>query len=111
MLTKLNHLFLLIMVVLITILPILSGAPAQANSPALLPDLLQFTMGPHVVGFLPDKVYLVGMPHMLSVEFEGTAGVRPVVEDVGSKDFQNPSRLGQAPPSHQGDLSQPVEWH
>ncbi len=81
----------------------------QANSPAILPNLLPFTIGPHVLGFLPDKVYLVGMPHMLSVEFEGTAGVRPVAEDVASKDFRNPSSLGKAPPLT--GVIYPDLWH
>jgi len=48
----------------------LSG-PGRGN------DMLQFRAGGHVLGFQPNKVYLAGMDHALSVEFLGTKGVMP----------------------------------
>ncbi len=95
MLIKQNWLSLSIIAILMGLLLTMSGIPAQANSPAPPPELLQFTAGRHMLGFLPDKVYLVGLPHMLSLEFEGTDGVAPLVGDSDLTGFQNLSGLSR----------------
>ena len=48
----------------------LSGSGAAGN-------MLQFKAGGHVLGFQPNKAYLAGLDHVLSVEFLGTPGVMP----------------------------------
>ncbi len=48
----------------------LSGSGAGGN-------MLQFMAGGHVLGFQPNKAYLAGMDHALSIEFLGTPGVMP----------------------------------
>ncbi len=40
-------------------------------------DIMQFKAGSHIMGFKPDKVYLVNTAGFLSVEFMGTKGVMP----------------------------------
>jgi hypothetical protein len=39
--------------------------------------MLQFRAGGHVLGFAPNRSYLVSLDHALSVEFLGTPGVKP----------------------------------
>ena len=41
-------------------------------------DLLQFRAGSHIMGFKPDKVYLVNTSGFISVEFLGSHDVSPV---------------------------------
>ena len=41
-------------------------------------SLLHYTVDGHVLGFAPDKVYLAGLDHALTVEFSGGQGVVPV---------------------------------
>jgi hypothetical protein len=107
--------FLTLLVMLIAVLLTMGGTPTQANSLAPTSNLLQFTAGQHVLGFLSDKVYLVGLPHLLSVEFSGTAGVRPVVDNPDPKGVRtsgssrNPSAL--TPPLTQVTYPQPVAKH
>jgi hypothetical protein len=40
-------------------------------------NMLQFKAGGHVLGFRPNKAYLAGLDHVLSVEFLETPGVMP----------------------------------
>jgi hypothetical protein len=40
-------------------------------------DVMQFRAGSHIMGFKPDRVYLVNTAGFLSVEFLGTRGVMP----------------------------------
>jgi hypothetical protein len=40
-------------------------------------NLIQFKAGKHIIGFAPNKAYLAGIDHALSVEFLGTKGVMP----------------------------------
>ena len=49
--------------------------PANPNS--LGNDIMQFKAGSHIMGFKPDRVYLVNTAGFLSVEFMGTKGVMP----------------------------------
>ena len=44
---------------------------------ATSPSILQFKAGGHLLGFQPNRAYVVGMDHALSVEFLGTPGVMP----------------------------------
>jgi hypothetical protein len=46
-------------------------------------NMLQFTAGGHVLGFLPTKAYLASLDHALSVEFLGTPGIMP--ESTGTE--------------------------
>ncbi len=55
----------------------LSGTGNGAN-------MLQFKAGGHILGFQPNKVYLAGLDHALSVEFLGTEGVMPTSGATGS---------------------------
>jgi uncharacterized repeat protein (TIGR01451 family) len=52
-------------------LPLLTAPAASAGT------MLQFKSGGHILGFQPDKVYLAGLDHALSVEFVGAARVMP----------------------------------
>jgi hypothetical protein len=93
-----NRFVLFLSVILIVVLLTMSGAPAWADSPARLAELLQFTAGSHVLGFLPDQVYLVGLPHLLRVEFAGTTGVRPIADEADPGGVKTPSSSGMARP-------------
>jgi hypothetical protein len=49
-------------------------------------SILQFKAGGHLLGFQPNRAYLVALDHALSVEFLGTPGVMPqAVGDSGPK--------------------------
>jgi hypothetical protein len=50
---------------------------AASGSLKTADSLMQFTAGRHVLGFMPNKVYLASLDHALSVEFLGTKGVIP----------------------------------
>ena len=45
-------------------------------------DMLQFKAGGHVLGFQPNKAYLAGLDHVLSVEFLVTPGVMPTASST-----------------------------
>jgi hypothetical protein len=47
-------------------------------------DLLQFTAGNHILGFVPDKAYLASMDHALTVQFIGAKGVLPKTDTNAS---------------------------
>ena len=66
----------------------LPGAWGKAgNTFQSFEDLLQFRAGGHIMGFKPDRVYLVNTAGFLSVEFIGTRGMAPKVSEgkVGGK--------------------------
>ena len=48
-----------------------------ASQADMLTQPIQYTANNHIVGFLPHKIYLAGLDHMVSVEFLGTRGVEP----------------------------------
>ncbi len=48
------------------------------NGPGSGGSMLQFKAGGHVLGFQPNKVFLAGLDHALSIEFLGTQGVMPI---------------------------------
>ncbi|MCX5870817.1 MAG: SBBP repeat-containing protein [Deltaproteobacteria bacterium] len=52
-------------------------------------NLLQFKAGSHIMGFKPDKVYLVNMAGFLSVEFLGAHTVSPKAATVGANQPKN----------------------
>jgi hypothetical protein len=53
-------------------------------------DLLQFKAGSHVMGFKPDKAYLVNTTSFLSVEFLGAHTIVPQAVDAnGANRYQN----------------------
>ncbi len=56
-------------------------------------DLLQFRSGGLVLGFRPDRVYMAGMGYLLTEEFVGTNGVRPVSEDSGESNKTSSNNL------------------
>jgi len=45
-------------------------------------DMLQFKAGNHILGFAPDRAYLVSMDHALSVQFLGIKGVMPKADST-----------------------------
>jgi len=47
-------------------------------------NMLQFKAGGHILGFQPNKAYLAGLDHVLSVEFLGTPGVMPMSASTAS---------------------------
>ena len=47
------------------------------SGPGAASNMLQFKAGGHVLGFQPNKAYLAGLDHALSIEFLGTPGVMP----------------------------------
>ena len=47
-------------------------------------NMLQFKSGNHILGFAPDKAYLVSMDHALTVQFLGTKGVLPKADTDAS---------------------------
>ncbi len=47
------------------------------SGPGATGNMLQFKAGGHVLGFQPNKAYLAGLDHALSIEFIGTPGVMP----------------------------------
>jgi len=55
----------------------LGGSGAAGN-------MLQFKAGGHVLGFQPNKAYLAGLDHALSIEFLGTPGVMPTAASTES---------------------------
>jgi len=64
----------------------LSGSGAAGN-------MLQFKAGGHVLGFQPNKAYLAGLDHVLSVEFLGTPGVMPTAASTAPAT----GNMGKAP--------------
>ena len=58
-------------------------------------DILQFRAGGHILGFKPDKVYLVSTAGFLSVEFMGTKGVMPKVTSAGKAQGKGLQSLGR----------------
>ena len=56
-----------------------SAMAHDLSSDAELPtsNLLQFQAGGHLIGFQPNRVYLVTLDHALSVEFVGGSGAMP----------------------------------
>jgi beta-propeller repeat-containing protein/S-layer family protein len=67
-------------VILSVFTAVVGSAPAQnvsrLNSANSL-GLIQFTSGGHVLGFAPDKVYLAGLDHALTVSFVDGKSVQP----------------------------------
>jgi hypothetical protein len=59
-----------------TQVPSVGGTVSQGGD-ATSPSILQFKAGGHLLGFQPNRAYVVGMDHALSVEFLGTPGVMP----------------------------------
>jgi hypothetical protein len=59
-----------------------SGSGAAGN-------MLQFKAGGHVLGFQPNKAYLAGLDHALSIEFLGTPGVVPMSDSTVSAATSN----------------------
>jgi hypothetical protein len=61
--------------------PVLQVASANDLVPSSGPgadgSMFQFKAGGHVLGFQPNKAYLAGLDHALSIEFLGTPGVMP----------------------------------
>jgi len=55
--------------------------------------LIQFRAGRYILGFAPDKAYLAGIDHTLTVEFMGTRGVAPKSDKPGGAAGRD-----QAPP-------------
>ncbi len=61
--------------------------PNKAVSlPADQGDILQFQSGGHVLGFTPQKVYMVGLGYALIEEFVGTSGVPPSAAPATEKE-------------------------
>jgi hypothetical protein len=59
-------------------------------------DLLQFRAGSHIMGFQPDRVYMVSLDHALIIEFVDTEGVIPQVRTIETKGNNNGlSKLGK----------------
>jgi hypothetical protein len=54
-----------------------AGGIVSISSTGNAANMLQFKAGGHVLGFQPNKVFLVSLDHALSVEFLGTQGVMP----------------------------------
>jgi len=54
------------------------------NGPVAADNMLQFKAGGHILGFQPNKAYLAGLDHVLSVEFLGTPGVMPTAASTAS---------------------------
>jgi hypothetical protein len=55
----------------------------SASSNEIFRQPLQFSLGEHIVGFMPQRVYFTGLDHMLGVEFVGTRGVEPQIPNAG----------------------------
>ena len=64
------------------------SAPVQEN------DLMQFTAGGHVLGFRPDRVYVAGGDHLLSITFAGAQRVKAVA-DTPSENISQGQPLGR----------------
>jgi hypothetical protein len=69
------------------LISVLSFAQAAEKDPATNikkadSNLLQFRAGKHIIGFAPNKAYLAGMDHALTIEFLGTKGVMPKADNV-----------------------------
>ena len=54
------------------------------SGPGATGNMLQFKSGGHVLGFQPNKAYLAGLDHALSIEFLGTPGVMPTAASSAS---------------------------
>ncbi len=54
------------------------------SGPGATGNMLQFKAGGHVLGFQPNKAYLAGLDHALSIEFLGTPGVMPTAASSAS---------------------------
>ncbi len=60
-----------------------AGGVVPLSGPGSGANMLQFKAGGHVLGFQPNKVFLAGLDHALSVEFLGTQGVMPTSVATG----------------------------
>ena len=75
-----NFSVLFVVVLMLTLVGPAYAAPASFAEPTKTgtPAWLQFRAGGHVLGFAPNKVYLAGLDHALSVEFVEGQGKAPV---------------------------------
>jgi hypothetical protein len=62
------------------------GSAAHATIPTGTPDLMQFTSSGHILGFEPERMHVASGDHVLSVEFAGTEGVKPVADQMQTND-------------------------
>jgi len=96
---------LFVVVFMLTMVGPAVAAPASVAEPtkAGTPSLLQFSAGGHVLGFTPNKVYLAGLDHALTVEFVGGQGNAPVGAAAATS-----AQANAAPALRQ--VTYPVAW-
>ncbi len=71
-----------------------AGGIVPISNTGTAPSMLQFKAGGHVLGFQPNKVFLAGLDHALSIEFLGTDGVMPTSAATAAAT----GNTGKAPP-------------
>jgi hypothetical protein len=62
------------------------GPTAHATTPTGTSDLVQFIASGHVLGFEARRMHVASGDHVLSVEFAGTDGVKPVADQMPKGD-------------------------